>query len=216
MQKSELNLYKGDYSEHISAIFTGMMRIFMFTAAAVVMLNVSAQKLVYDVELFGKKIGQTIVERIEKADGEIQYKLSNLSDVTIFFTRKTSEMKFDITYKNGQLFSSYAKNVKDGVTEIVTMLWQGSQYFIHKGDEILKLNNPITYSGVMLYFNEPVGITKVFSERIGEYTVFTKTANGEYQCKTPNGVTNIYRYQKGKLMELEMNKGASVIMRLVQ
>lgn len=192
------------------------MKILMLLLLGGLLNSITAQKLIYDVELFGKKIGQTIVERIEKTDGEVLYKLSSVSEVNIFMTKKTSEMKYEILYRNGQLISSYAKNVKDGVTEIVTMLWQGSQYLIHKGDLVLKLSKPITFSGIMLYFQEPVATTTIFSERMGEYTHFNKTGASEYQCKTPNGVNNIYRYSNGKLVELELSKGASVFMRLIQ
>jgi hypothetical protein len=176
----------------------------------------TAQKHVYDVELFGKKIGQTIVERIDKGNGEFQYKLQSNSNVNILFTHKTSDMKTDVHFKDGKLISSYCKNVKDGVTEIVNVAWNGTQYVIKKGEEMLQMSVGIDFSSIQLYYAEPVGKTKIFSERLGELCQFIKTAEGVYECKLTNGVTNIYRYKNGVLYELEMSKGASVFMKLIQ
>ncbi len=183
--------------------------LFMFSLA------LSAQKHTYDVELFGKKIGQTTVERIDKGKGEVQFKLNSSTEVNVLFTHKTSFMNIDVTYKDGKIVSSYAKNVKDDVTEVVTVAWNGTKYLIKKGEETLHLNQLVDFSAVQLYFLEPVGRAKIFSERLGEFCNFVKTAEGVYQCKLANGVTNIYRYRQGKLYELEMSKGASVFMRFV-
>ncbi len=182
---------------------------FMFSLALV------AQKHTYNIELFGKSIGKTTVERIDKGKGEMQFKLNSSSEVNILFTHKTSLMNLDITYKDGKLLSSYCKNVKDGVTEVVTIAWYGTKYLIKRGEEALQFTQPVDFSAIQLYFLEPVGKTKIFSERLGEFTNFIKLTEGVYQCKLSNGVTNIYRYKNGMLYELEMSKGASVFMKLV-
>jgi hypothetical protein len=179
-------------------------------------LFISAQKHFYDVELLGKKIGNTVVERIDKGKGEVQYKLNSNSEVNILFTHKTSSMIFDVTYKDGVLFSSYCKNVKDGITEVVTMVWEGTRYVIKKGEEVLQVTQPLDFSAIQLYFLEPKERRRIFSERLAEFCNFTKIAGGEYECKLSTGVNNIYRYKNGILYELEMSKGASVFMRLVK
>ncbi|MCX6199362.1 MAG: hypothetical protein NTY88_09100 [Bacteroidetes bacterium] len=178
-------------------------------------LSLLAQKHIYEIHLFGKKIGQTIVERIDKGNGEVQFKLQSKSDVNILFTHKTSVMNTEVNYKDGKMISSYCKNVKDGVIEIVSVAWNGTKYLIKKGEEVLQLNQVLDFSSIQLYYVEPTGKTKIFSERIGQICSFVKTAEGEYECKLANGITNIYRYKKGVLYELEMSKGASVFMKLV-
>ena len=184
--------------------------IFLFS------LSLSAQKHIYEIELFGKKIGETIVERIDKGNGEVQFKLKSNSDVNILFTHKTSVMDFDVRYKDGKLFSAYCKSVKDGVTEITTTAWDGTKYLIKKGEEVFNLSQVIDLTAIQLYFLEPKGKTKIFSERVGQFCNFIKSTEGVYECKMANGVINIYRYKSGALYELEMSKGASVFMKLVQ
>lgn len=179
-------------------------------------LSLSAQKHVFDIELFGKKIGETIVERIDKGNGEVQFKLKSNSEVNILFSRKTSVMDFDVHYKDGKLFSAYCKSVKDGVTEVTTTAWDGTKYLIKKGEEVFHLSQAIDLTAIQLYFIEPKGKAKIFSERIGQFCSFIKSTEGVYECKMANGVINIYRYKGGALYELEMSKGASVFMKLVQ
>lgn len=179
-------------------------------------IALSAQKHIYDVELFGKKIGSTVIERIDKGGGEIEYRLVSNSQVNILFTKKTSYMNMDVVYKNGQLMSSYVKNVKDDVTEVATVVWDGAKYVIKKGEETLALKQAIDFSNVLLYYFEPKGRSTIFSERLGRFWSFNALGNGVYECKLDNGVDNIYRYKNGVLVELEMSKGASVFMRLVK
>ncbi len=192
------------------------MRSLLFSVLLVYTLSASSQKLAFDIILFGKKIGQTVVEKIDHGHGEISYKLHSSSEANLLFTKKTSAMNFDIVYKEGNFFSSYCKNVKDGVAEVVTIEWNGSRYVIKKGAETFNLNQSLDYTAIQLYFSEPVGKSKIFSERLGEFCNFVKTSEGEYVCKLENGVTNTYRYKYGKLYELEMSKGASVFMKLIQ
>lgn len=191
------------------------MRLYLFS----LLVSVSAlhaQTRVYDVELFGKKIGTSTIERIDEGNGDVRFKLYSTSEVKNFLMHKTSLMQFDVVYRNGKLFSAYVKNVKNEVTEITTILWDGMKYVIKKGEQTLQLNHAIDFSAIQLYFTEPVGKAKVFSERLGSYCDFIKGKAGEYSCELDNGVDNTYRYQDGVLYELEMSKGASVYMRLVK
>ena len=132
-------------------------------------LALQAQKHLYDVELFGKKIGSTTVERIDKGNGEIEIKLSSNTEVNILFSHKTSVMNMDVVYKNGQLISSYVKNVKDDVTEVANVLWDGAKYVIKKGEETFTLKQVVDFSSSVLYFIEPVGRPLIFSERLGRF-----------------------------------------------
>lgn len=189
----------------------------ILTYALLLLINYCfAQKRNYDVILFGKKIGSTTVERIDKGNGIVNYKLTSSSEVEILFSKKTSYMNSDVLFKDGKLYSSYVKNIKDGVTEITNVLWEATKYIIKKGSEVLHLDKQLDYSSINLYFSEPVGRTSIFSERLGGFTTFKKTAEGVYECKLDNGVNNIYRYRNGELYELEISKGASVFMRLVK
>lgn len=175
-----------------------------------------AQKHLYDVQLLGKSIGSLNVERIDKGNDEVEYKLNSSSEVNILFTKKYSVMTMDVVYRNGKLFSSYCKNVKDDATEIVTIVWDGARYIIKKGADVLEFDRPIDFSAVMLYFTDPGTRTRIFSERMGQFISFVNSGKGIYESKVPEtGVSNTYHYVHGMLTELEMSKGASVFLKLI-
>ena len=125
-------------------------------------------------------------------------------------------MTMDVIYKNGQMISSYVKNVKDDVTEVASVLWDGAKYVIKRGEETLVMKQVVDFSNILLYYVEPKGRLSIFSERLGRSWGFTSLGNGVYECKLDNGVNNVYRYKNGLLVELEMSKGASVFMKLVK
>jgi hypothetical protein len=195
-------------STPLKPLFTLLLVIFF--------VAISAQKHLYDVQLLGKSIGSMQIERVDKGNGEIEIKLKSTSEVNIFFTKKSSDLTYDVVYKNGKLLSSYCKNVKDDVTEVVTVVWDGMKYMIKKGAEALEYERPIDFSALLLYYNEPIGRTRIFSERIGQFCTFVKLAEGVYQCKMENGVSNTYHYKNGVMTELEMSKGASVFLKLIK
>lgn len=192
------------------------MRILLLPVFLVVCLTGFAQKHVYDVILFGKKVGSTTVERIDKGNGIIEYKLNHNSEVNMLFAHKSSFMSFDVIYSNNKLYSSSCKNVKDGVTEITTLVWDGNQYVINRDGKTTYYKQQVDYTTMLLYYFEPVSKTKVFSERLGEDLSITTLAKSEYQFKVAGGATNTYRYRNGTLYEIGINKGASVYLKLVQ
>lgn len=175
-----------------------------------------SQKRMYDVYLFGKKIGKTEVERVAKEGEVVEYNLESRSEMNIFFSRKTSFTQYHVVYKNGKLFSSYYKDVKDGVTEVVSILWDGSKYIIRKGEEILEFTEPVHFSAMSLYFNEPKNMEHFFSERLTRFFRFIKKPEGIYECQLEKGVSASYYYKNGLLQELQMSKGVSVVMKLVK
>ena len=176
----------------------------------------SAQKHVYDIMLLGEKIGWAIAERIDKGAGVVEYKLNSSSQAHIFFVDKTSTLTYDVIYKNGKLFSSYCKIVKDDAVEVVNILWDGTKYIVKKGEEQFEMATPIDFSALTMYFEEPVGRNGFFSERLARSVEFIRNGKGVYSCRLDNGVLNIYRYQNGRLYELELSKGVSITMKLVQ
>lgn len=165
----------------------------------------AAQEKIFDVVLLGKNIGQTTVVKKQDSQGHVSYNLNSNSNIQIFTKSRSSSMSFDIEYWGGKLYSAICDVISDG-TQIITEISKNpSGYLIKKGNEIAKITDAVTYSSMELYFSEPINQKKVFSERMGEFVSFEKTAPGEYVNKLPD-VTNIYRYRNGALYEVEMKK----------
>jgi hypothetical protein len=164
-----------------------------------------AQKKSFDIVLLGNVIGETNVVKTDDGAGKCNYRLKSVSRAKVLFTQRSSDMEFDATYLSGKLYTSLCRVVTNGALAITEIVKDAQGYLIKKEAEILHVTQPITFSSMELYFSEPVNQKSVFSERMGVFSMFAKTAPGEYTNKT-NDVTNIYRYRDGALYEVEMRK----------
>lgn len=66
------------------------------------------------------------------------------------------------------------------------------------------LAGPIDFISIMLYFQEPKGISRIFSESHLDFCKIKALGNGVYEYETPEGKTNDYTYKNGKLVEVKI------------
>lgn len=177
--------------------------------------TVIGEKLRYDVLLFGKKIGETVVE-VKDSAGIKHYTLRSNTQVKMLFMDKKSAMSTDVLFgKDGLMTYSFFKNVKEDGTILTNAIYQNGKVSIEKNGEKTTIPNPIKYSSVLMYFAEPINLQKVFSERLGVFFEVVRQSEGKYYAEI-NGSSAIYTYVHGKLTELEMKSTlGSVFMKLV-
>lgn len=177
---------------------------------------VNAQKLVYDIYLFGGKIGQSVIEKNIRNDSVTQYSLRSSSEVHVFFTVKKVSLVYDIVYKFDYLLSSYSKSIRNEELHITTINRENDNYIMKRDGVSYCIKPLVECTTVKLFYNEPCDAQQVFSERLGEYRTIRKIAEGIYTAEMAEGVTYYYRYKNGKLYELEMKKGmlGSVYLRI--
>jgi hypothetical protein len=175
-----------------------------------------AQKLTYNIFLFGNKIGQSVIERNVKSTDETDYTLNSASEAHIFFTTRKITLHYDIVFRNDLFFSSYSKHTRNDEVQVTYINRVGNNYKVTRNKEQFVLNGLIDCSTVKLFYVEPCSETRILSERLGEFRIVKKTGPGTYEAEMSDGITYIYRYKDGKLTELEMRKGilGSIYMRL--
>lgn len=184
-----------------------MRRIIFSLLILALSTSAFAQKMNFNIFLFGKEVGKMTIERKIGTGGLIFYKLESHSEAKVMFTTKINDVTVDCTYKDGKLFSSYAKNTVNGeVDNYASVSMSGTQYSIQNERRKYTSSDPITYSVVSLYYAEPVNMTKIFSERAGEWLDMIRTSDGGYEFKMPNGDKNIYKYKNGKVTEVELRR----------
>jgi hypothetical protein len=177
-----------------------------------------AQKLVYDIFLFGGKIGQSVVERTKTGDTAVHYSLNSNSEAHIFFSTRKISLHYEIDYRHGQLYSSYSKHTRNDESHITLITRQGNRYLVKKDTTDFYLNSIVDCSTVKLFYAEPCSADHVLSERLGEFRSVKKLEEGVYTAEMSEGITYTYHYKNGKLVELEMKKGllGSIYLRLQQ
>lgn len=69
------------------------------------------------------------------------------------------------------------------------------------------VTDAINNSSIMLYFEEPKHIERVFSEQLGNFNRLIKVKEGIYKMINQKGNENLYYYTKGKLDSIEVDSG---------
>ncbi len=69
------------------------------------------------------------------------------------------------------------------------------------------IKKPVTYTTTMLYFEEPIHITRVYSELDGSFHTIKNRGNHVYEKINPEGKKSVFFYQNGSLLKAELDMG---------
>lgn len=192
-----------------------MRAIFLILLSLSLSSTAFAQIFKYEVILMNKKIGEMNVIKTN-SEGSDRYILNSQSIAKILFVKQSAKVNFDVLYNKGALVKSLYVSEKEDENIITKIHKESDLYKINSNNILFNFKGNIEFSSIMLYFKEPIGITKVFVERIGNFVALTKTAASQYEYLQPDGTTCIFRYQSGLLKELEIKRGmGSVFVRKV-
>lgn len=120
-----------------------------------------------------------------------------------------SRMDTDISaeYHNNILIKAKATRVSKGADskETSTEKTEKGYNVVRKGEPGTINREQITYSVSELYFTEPKELKEVYSETHGVFLPIKQIADKRYEVVMPDDKRIYYRYEKGKLMEVEVN-----------
>ena len=117
--------------------------------------------------------------------------------------------KYDVEFNNGFLNKADVFiTVNNSPHSKTSTQWMNSHYKIVKNDATEKtLEDPIYYSTIQLYFNEPINISKCYSEQDGSFNTIVPLENHTYKKINSQGKENIYYYQDGVLTKATIDGG---------
>jgi len=170
-------------------------------------LCVSAQekKLEYNIKRNGDVVGN--IHFIQGISGN-RTVLTMESEVnTRFIFNFTAKAKEEVIYDNGIMtWSSIFRKLNGNVKVNKKTKANGNAYTVYKGTKTETLNNyPIRYNMLSVYINEPVNITKVYSDNFQQQIAIQKIADHHYKIKFPDGNYNEYFYTNGVCSKIEIH-----------
>lgn len=173
---------------------------------SLVILNVSAQKLEYEMFLMGDKIGTLVTEKKVKGDLEV-YTLVSKASSKILWKHIDAETSYRAVFKAGKLQESYYEHKENGAVErYCKVATAGDGYAIHHWKNgKFNVGSMADHCLVTIYYREPVDGLRMFNEGWGEYTSVKKTGANQYEFKAPGGDKNIYRYEGGRVKDAEFH-----------
>jgi len=166
------------------------------------------QEVLFDVIYKDEKVG--VLHAQETKTESKSFKLLTIeTNTTFLFIPIHMESEVTTTQKNGILTEGTAyrnasrksNDVIATVTKIGYKLYQRERNGVK--DKIR--NQRITYCVVDLYFKEPLGVTKVFSNMYAQMLELKRMDNGQYQLITPDNNNSLYSYKNGKLISIEVD-----------
>ena len=166
---------------------------------------------------------------VESLTFQIVYKNREIGEMTVqkqvvgkrkIYTNTTTVRarligKIEVQYRSKTVF-------EDGILKeaSVVSLLNGDEYdntetrkvgndyqFYKEGKFKHSLEGPITYSAMQMYFEEPTGISKAYSEEAGSYHTIQSNENEKYSKVNSRGRTNYYFYRDQYLNKIEVDAG---------
>jgi len=166
------------------------------------------QEVFFDVIYKDEKVG--VLHAKETKTKSKSFKLLTIeTNTTFLFIPIHMESEVTTIHENGILMkgtafrnaSRQSSDVIATVTKIGFNLYKRERNGVK--DKIR--NQRITYCVVDLYFKEPLGVTKVFSNMYAQMLELKSMDNGQYQLITPDNNNSLYSYRNGKLISIEVD-----------
>ncbi|MCV9388796.1 DUF6134 family protein [Reichenbachiella ulvae] len=178
---------------------------FFLILALSIGFQASGQKLVYELVKGGDVIGEMICEKIESGD-QLTYSIRSVTNFRIV-VKLTVEYQLDETYENGVLIEGRTNSTLNGVTQKEsTVKKRNTDYRVETESDIVFLQDKeISYSIPEIYFQEPVGKDKIFSQVFATYLVIQDQGDHSYLLESEDG-NNIYKYEDGICTEVKVDR----------
>ncbi len=179
--------------------------LFLLTGLSSILISSAQTVQKFDIFLFGDKVGTMTVSRKDYGNGTHYYELKSHSEAKVMFVKKVLDVEMNSTYENGKMVRCYSRYVVNDKTEtFVSASWDGSKYNVENEKGKSTHATQVLYSVLHLFYKEPSAQQSLWSERVGQQLPIKHKGSGVYEFKNPGGATNVYKYENGKVKEVEM------------
>jgi len=125
---------------------------------------VAADDMLFDVMLYGKKIGNMTISKSIRGD-TVHYVLQGRSKAKILWIEYEDISHYEAKYKgNKMLYCKYKEDMNGKLKYFTEIIYNGVDY-IATTKSVTKKIFPEAYPSLLsLYYKEPVGVQKIFVE----------------------------------------------------
>jgi len=171
------------------------------------LLDSSNTALNFDIILHNKVVGSLESTQIKK--DSITYYKSSTNIKTRLIKDILVNYKYDVEFNDKFLKKADVHIMVNKKPHAKTLTqWTDAHYQISKNEDNEKtLKNPITFSTIQLYFNEPINISSCYSEQDGSFNTIVSMGNNTYKKVNSKGKENMYYYKNGILKKATIDGG---------
>jgi len=165
----------------------------------------------YSMHLLGRNIGEFTVTQTGK-NGNFEIEAITDIKIDLLFSYRIKYIQ-NTVYEQGILQNSHVETYKNGkLNSTVLLKREGASYLLVSNGDTTIMNDTITYSGSLIYFNEPRGIKKIYKERSAEMQQINSVSEHTYAIKDENEKElNRYFYEGGILQYAQMKHATGTI-----
>lgn len=109
-------------------------------------------------------------------------------------------------FNNNKLISSSLSRYTNGKQKAKKQtLLLNNNYQAKSEDKTIVINNTINYNLMLLYCNEPVNLSQVYSDNYQQFLEIRKIGPHAYRVALPDGNYNDYTFDNGECREVEIH-----------
>lgn len=159
----------------------------------------------YDIKVAGFTIGEVKATRVIDGD-RTEYEVNSLVSLWFFGTLRI-EFTINSIYENGQFISSRTVSKSNRGEFLSVLNWDGEKYIVDANSYNFSnqdtLFNPIYFSTVLMFFEEPEGSEEFLSENYGLTSPMNRIDNEVIEVQI-DGNNNKYFFENGELVKANM------------
>lgn len=151
----------------------------------------------------GKPVGRVMAIQTFSAAGKQTVIKVELSSTIVIPIKVNAATRNQFDGKGVMQSASFIQRATGGFNKNTQITKEGSSYKLVQDGELVRYHTGgIVFTSNMLYFNEPVGISELYSESHLCFVKLVKLATGIYRLHLPDGNHTTYNYSNGKLQSI--------------
>ena len=172
---------------------------------------VQAERIVFDMSVFGFKFGEMVLTKTVVNDSIEQYTLNAKGKTDFLWMKREEESIFKVEYRNGKLFSSDYEYLNKGEIEKWSKIrYNGTEYVIESNEGDRTVKEHLDYSLIKLYFEPDTKRSTVFCEEDCSYAE-VKLDDEKLKIHCKDGSRSTYHVKDGRVEAMEIHLSVATV-----
>ena len=183
-------------------LFTNLKSLLMLWWCLFWSFQFYGQKHHFSVHRGGKEIGE-ITATLKESLNTKTYKIQSDVSFHVLWKRYRRKTSNTVTYRNESLETSYSGiYMNNEMVDSSTIEQDINDYHAFKfpDDRFVVNNVDLRFTTAKLYFQEPLGVKRVYSERFLKYCPIEAQGDSRYKLHLPDKKVNYYTYKDDQLI----------------